>query len=275
MRSPFNRSFNKPITRLILRVLVIAGALGFFTLAATAQRNEQHEGGHEARQGGFGAARAVPAPRAPAAAPARPSVAPTGRANYVDRFSHGSVRHEETHVVPHFDEGRRFEGHREEFPHHEIRVHRDFDAGFRRHYDFDDFAFHRFVPALPLGYLSLQVGGVPYYYYDGLYYQPMAGGYQEVYPPVGAAVPQPPEGSIAIAAGGQTYYYAGGAFYLQQPDGTFQIAPTPIGVIVPELPPGAVQVALSDGNVGYQFNGVYYRPVFVNGLTQYQTFLPQ
>jgi hypothetical protein len=128
---------------------------------------------------------------------------------------------------------------------------------------------------LPLGFLSLQLGGSPYYYSDGIYYQPSAGGYQEVYPPVGAAVPQPPEGSITVEAGGQTYYFAGGAFYLQQPDGTYQIAPTPIGVVVPELPPGAVQVSLRDGSVGYQFNGVYYRPVFVNGLTQYQTFMPQ
>jgi hypothetical protein len=34
-----------------------------------------------------------------------------------------------------------------------------------------------------------------------------------------------------------------------------------------------VQVAVN-GGVAYQFNGIYYRPVFVNGVTQYTTFTP-
>ena len=42
---------------------------------------------------------------------------------------------------------------------------------------------------------------------------------------------------------------------------------------VPELPPGAVQVSVN-GLVEYQFNGIYYRPVFVNGGTGYMTCLP-
>jgi hypothetical protein len=94
-----------------------------------------------------------------------------------------------------------------------------------------------------------------------------------MYPPVGAAVPEPPEGAIEISSGGQTYYYAGGAFYLHQPDGTYASAPTPLGVAVPELPPGANQVSVN-GGVAYQFNRIYYEPVFVNGLTQYETFQP-
>jgi hypothetical protein len=46
-----------------------------------------------------------------------------------------------------------------------------------------------------------------------------------------------------------------------------------MGVIVPELPPGAVLVTVN-GNVAYQFNNIYYEPVFQNGVTQYQTFMP-
>jgi len=266
MRSPFN----KPIPHCrVWRVLAIATAFAFFTLPASAQRSGQHSGNPGTRPGP-GPARAAPAP-----GPRRPAPAPTGRPDFVDRFSHGSVRHEETHVVPRFDSGRHFEERGGEIHRHDIIVHHDFDAGFNRHHHFHDFVFHRFIPVLPIGFLTLQVDGVPYYYYDGIYYQTMAGGYQEVYPPVSAAVPEPPDGSIPIEAGGQTYFYAGGAFYLQQPDGTFQVAPTPIGVIVPELPPGAVQVSLNDGSFAYQFNGVYYRPVFVNGITQYQTFMQQ
>ena len=63
-----------------------------------------------------------------------------------------------------------------------------------------------------------------------------------------------------------------GAFYVQQPDGQFVIAPTPIGVVVPDSPPGAVEVSVN-GSIAYQFNGIYYQPVFVNGVTQYQTFV--
>src|SRR5262249_48097700 len=151
--------------------------------------------------------------------------------------------------------------------HHDVEV----DAH-RRHF-WNDFVFGRHLATLPFGFLNLQIGGVPYYYYGGVYYQPIDGGYQEVYPPVGAAIPQPPDGAVEIDAGGQIYYYAGGAFYLMQPDGTYSIAPTPIGVVVPELPPGAVEVSVN-GAIAYQFNGIYYQPVFVNGVTEYQTFMP-
>jgi hypothetical protein len=196
----------------------------------------------------------------------------------VERFNHGSVRHSESHVYQapqrQFRQPEhRFEGGHAVVPRHDVYVHHDVDVDFHHPHFWNDFAFHRHVTALPFGYLSLNIGGVPYYYSDGIYYQPFEGGYQEVYPPVGAAVPQPPPGSVEIYAGGQTYYYAGGGFYLQQPDGSFAIAPTPIGVIVPELPPGATEVN-ANGQIAYQFNGIYYRPVFVNGVTQYETFTP-
>jgi len=206
----------------------------------------------------------------------------------VDRSSHGSIRHVDTHVVPRQVEQRPVEQrqveqrreperpvetHQERAPRGEIEAHHDVEADVHREHAWNSFAFGRRLAALPLGFLALHIGGVPYFYNDGVYYQPADGGYQEVYPPVGAAIPQPPDGAIAIEAGGQTYYYAGGGFYLQQADGTYAIAPTPIGVVVPELPPGAVQVS-ANGTVAYQFNGIYYEPVFVNGVTQYETFVP-
>ena len=196
----------------------------------------------------------------------------------MDRSTHGSVRHVETQVVQHPVEVRHEPEHpvevrHEVAPHHEVVVHRDVEVDVHRPHFWHDFAFGRRLATLPLGFITLQLGGVPYCYFDGIYYQPVDGGYQEVYPPVGAAVPQPPDGAIAIEAGGVTCFYAGGAFYLQQPDGTYAIAPTPLGVVVPELPPGAIQVSIN-GTVAYQFNGIYYEPVFVNGVTQYETFMP-
>jgi hypothetical protein len=120
--------------------------------------------------------------------------------------------------------------------------------------------------------VQLYVGGAPYYYDDGIYFQMAGNDYQEVYPPVGADIQELPDGAIALQVGDITYYYAGGAFYVQQ-DGGFVIAAPPMGVAVPELPPGSVPVSVSTG-VAYQFNGIYYRPVFVNGVTQFMTFMP-
>jgi hypothetical protein len=241
-----------------------------------AEHEHDREHGHDERRS---PATPAPAPRAPA-----PVI--------VDRSAHGSVRHADTQVIRHpadvrhepehrveeHHEGEhhvevRPEIHHEVVPRREFYGHRDVDVDVHHRHFWDDFAFGRRLPSLPPGFISLQLGGVPYYYDNGIYYEPAAGGYQEVYPPVGAVIPQPPEGAIPIEAGGVTYFYAGGAFYLQQPDGSFAIAPTPLGVVVPELPPGTIQVSVN-GTIAYQFNGIYYQPVFVNGVTQYQTFRP-
>jgi hypothetical protein len=230
------------------------------------------------RGGGGGAMRAPAAPRA----------------MVVDRSSHGSVRHADAHIVQRPAEVRpletrpepgRTEPVRQEpgrpevvrpgfAPPRGVVVNRDRDADVHRAHGWDDFAFGRRLRGLPVGFLAMQIAGAPYYYCDGIYYQQADDGYQEVYPPVGAELSEPPDGAIEIdAGGGQVYYYAGGAFYAQQPDGGYAIVPAPIGVVVPELPPGAAQIAIN-GILAYQFNGVDYEPVFVNGVTQYQTFMP-
>jgi len=204
------------------------------------------------------------------------TVRPTGPAgvqpHIVDRSVHGSVRHAENHVIRRPAQVYRAPEHRRDFR-HDVFVHRDVDVDIHRPHYWNRFAYGRHSRVLPFGFLTLSVGGLPFYYYNGIYYQPSGGEYIEVYPPMGAAVPEPPDGSVQVVAGGQVYYYAGGAFYVQRPDGTFAVAPPPMGVLVPELPPGAVQVSVG-GQIAFQFNGIYYRPVFVNGVTQYQTFIP-
>ena len=211
---------------------------------------------------------------APRSAPAfRPSLAPTGHAT-VERPTHGTIRHLDTHAVQRsFEPQQRIQPGREFAPRHDDFDHRDADIDIHRHRGGDDFRFHRHFRVLPFGFLPLFVGGVPFYYDDGIYYQPAGDGYDEVYPPVGATIPGPPEGAMPVYANGTIYYYAGGAFYLQQPDGSYAIVAAPIGVVVSELPPGAVQVTIN-GNTAYQFNNTYYEPVFVNGITQFETFVP-
>ena len=205
------------------------------------------------------------------------------RAAVVDRSSHGSIRHVDTHVVqrpaPARPEPARPVETRPNVapravvaPPRNVVVHRDVEADVHRAHVWDDFAFGRRLRTLPVGFLNFQVGGAPYWYSDGIYYQQATDGYQEVYPPTGAEVPEPPDGAIEIdGGGGQVYYYAGGAFYEQQADGSYAIVSTPIGVVVPELPPGAAPITIN-GSIAYQFNGIDYEPIFVNGVTQYQTF---
>jgi hypothetical protein len=194
----------------------------------------------------------------------------------VSRPNHGTIRHLDTHAVPQPVQAPRGGG---EAPHggggdqhQHFAANHDVDADIGRPRFWSGFRFGERQHGLRPGYFSLFVGGIPFFYDDGIFYQQAGDDYQEVYPPVGADVPGLPDGAIEIDAGNVAYYYAGGAFYVQQ-DGGYVIAPTPIGVTVPELPPGAVQVSYN-GGVAYQFNGIYYEPEFVDGVTQYVTFQP-
>jgi hypothetical protein len=147
-------------------------------------------------------------------------------------------------------------------------------AGVPFHTVWRNFSFGRRWHRLPGGCVPVIVNGATFYYGDGTFYQPSDDSYQEVYAPVGADISEPPDDLMAIDVNGQTFYYdaTDGAFYAQQDDG-YVVAPPPIGAVVPELPPEAVQVFIN-GNPAYQFNGVYYQPVFVNGEQQYQSFTP-
>lgn len=184
----------------------------------------------------------------------------------VYRAYHGSIRHLDAHPVEQPGTARRdSDGHKQ------VILHRDADVHIHHPQHWHGFVYGTWRHGLRVGCVQVFVNETPYYYDEGIFYKQAGADYQTVYPPVGAVVPRVPDGAMAIAAGNLVYYYAGGAFYVQQGDG-FAIAPPPLGVIVPELPPGAVQVAVSNG-VAYQFNGLYYQPVFVNGATQYRTFI--
>ncbi len=210
---------------------------------------------------------ALAAPREEAprrAEPAHRAEAPRGggggQRQYVERPYHGSIGHSDFGAV------RRNYG----------DVHRNYDVDVNHGYGnfWGGFAAGAVVGALPYAYQTFNYGGVPYYYGDGDYYQQAPqGGYVVVNPPVGAALAQPPPGSIPIVSGGQTYYYADGTFYMQQGNG-YAIVQTPLGVTVPELPSAASQTVIN-GNVYYQFNGVYYQPIIQNGVTMYMTVAPQ
>lgn len=205
------------------------------------------------------------------------------QAAVVNRTNHGSIRHVDTHVAPqpvvaprNVGAPRGVEGPRGggggggQYQH--VVGHHDVDADIGGQHFWHGFVFGARIHGLRPGYLQIYVGGIPYFYDDGIFYQQTGDDYQEVYAPVGADVQDLPDGAIEIDAGNIAYYYAGGAFYVQQGDG-YVVAPTPIGVTVPELPPGAIEVSYN-GGMAYQFNGIYYQPQFVDGVTQYVTFAP-
>ena len=89
-----------------------------------------------------------------------------------------------------------------------------------------------FFASLPREHTRIIVNGVPYYYYDGVYYAACPNGYVIVNPPMGAVVPAIPAGMIPVVVGSTTYYYAGGVYYLQQPNGYVAVSP-PASVIAP------------------------------------------
>ncbi len=72
----------------------------------------------------------------------------------------------------------------------------------------------RVIPALPLGFVALSLGAGAYYYADGAFYSPAPGGYQQVTPPMGAAVSVLPYGAQQHVINGETYAFAEGAWFL-------------------------------------------------------------
>ena len=152
------------------------------------------------------------------------------------------------------------------------RRHFDWDADHRHTYFWSYYHPGYVINTLPPGYISTYAAGTPYYYYDGVFYQPGTSGYMVVNPPLGAAVGQLPPGAEGIAIGPYVYYYAGSAFYQQTADGFIVVAP-PIGATVSTLPTGAVPVNIN-GRIYYQVDGAYFLPVMQDGTTVYEVVQP-
>jgi len=126
------------------------------------------------------------------------------------------------------------------------------------------------LAALPAGFVQVSAGATGYYYYEGVFFRPIASlssGYVVVAPPMGVIVPQLPTGTELVTVGDAAYYYAGGAFYVQQPTG-FAAVPAPQGAVVKTPPPGAMPVTVN-GAVYFQAANAFFQPVVVGGVTLY------
>jgi len=87
-----------------------------------------------------------------------------------------------------------------------------------RYHDHPHYGFH--VAAFyPDEYFPVLVGGVRYYYDDGIYYDYVGGAYVVVSPPVGAVVTAIPPDFQPVIINGVTYYRDNGVYYVHTPSG--------------------------------------------------------
>jgi len=90
------------------------------------------------------------------------------------------------------------------------RYHTFYVAPIQRHFHPLNFR----LKTLPQFYVSLSILGVPYFYFDGIYYQSYLDGYIVVRAPIGAAVRILPSGFIGFRYNQLTYYYVNHSYYL-------------------------------------------------------------
>jgi len=99
------------------------------------------------------------------------------------------------------------------------------------------------VAGLPGGYATVVVGGVPYYYYDDIYYRSAPDGYVVVERPVTVAR-EAPTGYQPVVINGTTYYVNNGVYYSYTSYG-YQVVQPPAGAQNPPVS-AAVTVPVKD-----------------------------
>lgn len=129
--------------------------------------------------------------------------------------------------------------------------------------------FGFFLPFLPSDAFYFTFSNQPYYYDDGVYYEPSQGGYTAVSPPSGATVASLPEGAETTQVGDDTYYYYGGVFYVYTDQG-YQVVTAPVGAVVNELPEGAQQQTDANGQTYFVVNNTAFAPISQDGQDAYE-----
>lgn len=99
--------------------------------------------------------------------------------------------------------------------HHFYRYHEHPHYGYRMHF-------------LPDGYFTVWVGGERYFYYDGLYYARVEGGYALVEPPFGATVDVIPPDFHPVFINGVTYYTDNGTYYILTRHHGYKVVAPPV-----------------------------------------------
>jgi hypothetical protein len=114
---------------------------------------------------------------------------------------------------------------------------------------------------LPHGYVRVNVGHDPYYYYRGTYYHRGPRGYVVVRAPRGAHIRDLPYGYVRVVVGNQVYYRYDDVYYRPWHD-EFIVVDPPTEVVHVAPPPSEVSSYLSvwDGDTEYLFkDGQFFR----------------
>jgi Family of unknown function (DUF6515) len=166
---------------------------------------------------------------------------------------------------------------------HNVSVHENVNVYHNHYQPVHAYAYHPYHPYYwghnwhPLGYFAaslardaflISLANQQYYYDEGVYYQPSAGGYAVVSAPIGATVSTLPPGFETTQVGDDYFYYYGGTFYTDTGNG-YQVVVAPYGAVVTQIPDGAVQQDIN-GQTYLVYNNVYYQPVTVNGTDAYE-----
>lgn len=129
-----------------------------------------------------------------------------------------------------------------------------------------------FVLALPVGCVSVSLGGAVYYRHGDIFYRPAPGGYVVVDrppevivvqppapPPVPVVVTAPPptETYLEVVVNGGTFYYREGLFYRRGLTG-FHVVDAPVGAVLTAPPASAISIWIGDDEYFYA-NGAFYR----------------
>lgn len=152
-----------------------------------------------------------------------------------------------------------------------------------------------YLNTLPYGYYPFYWGSSLYYYYGGVFYRPYDnGGYEVTAPPVGAGIPNLPDGATPIKINGVQYYENDGVYYKETVDdqgkkiyvvaGRDGVLNTDAGVtdpnassapqigdVVNQLPDGCRKVTLNGKKYFVSPNDIYYEQVAdANGNVGYR-----
>ncbi|MEX2964075.1 DUF6515 family protein [Microbulbifer sp. TYP-18] len=131
-------------------------------------------------------------------------------------------------------------------------------------------------PVLPQGFVSLRVGGHPYYYGGGFFYRPSPAGFVVVSAPLGASVVTLPASAVPVTVGGAVFYQYADAFYQWRPaTGTYIVVPPPPGHVVTAA---AAPAAAAPGTPGSPYTPgqvletlpVGYSAEVINGIQYYR-----
>jgi len=98
------------------------------------------------------------------------------------------------------------------------------------------------VRCLPDGFTRLFVGGLEFFFWEGMYYRMANDGYVVVPAPIGAVVTTIPSGCQIIVVDGVPYYVINGVTYMQTAYGYYQVVPPPRvitanNVVIPQSVP--------------------------------------